>query len=182
MESLEQIQGMPPGMYHRYGVLDDDMEDEDDENAEHAGDFSNGAANSGPAGSAGIYSADMLVAGMAGLGVHDPAEPEVSLGSAGEEGETADSSGAAGQGNWSLLAHPGELSPWLGCARIHPGDADSTAANVVQGQMLDCLAATVQDNAPCWHQLFLLNLEFGVTAASHPAGAATWHLLPCIFL
>jgi hypothetical protein len=23
MDSLEQIQGMPPGMYHRYGVLDD---------------------------------------------------------------------------------------------------------------------------------------------------------------
>ena len=114
MESLEQIQGMPPGMYHRYGVLDDDMDDDDDENPEHAENFSNGAGDTGAASSAGMYSADMLVAGMASLGVHDASESaEAAAGAQGpaEEGGGAagDGSGAAGQGKWSLLAHPGEL-------------------------------------------------------------------------
>lgn len=128
MESLEQIQGMPPGMYHRYGVLDDDMEDEDDDNAvDHAGGFDALAAAGGAGGAAaGIYSADMLVAGMAGLGVSDPSEGDEAAagagaaggdaagGVAGDEGEAAGSSGAAGQGNWSLLSHPGERGMILG--------------------------------------------------------------------
>jgi hypothetical protein len=110
MESLEQIQGMPPGMYHRYGVLDDDMEDDDDDNADHAGDFSDAAG-----GAVGMYSANMLVAGMASLGVHDTAAAASDAAdaagvAAGEGDEAGTSGGAAGQGNWSLLAHPGELS------------------------------------------------------------------------
>lgn len=119
MESLEQIQGMPPGMYHRYGVLDDDMEDEEDDSTEHAGDF--GSAAGANNGSGGIYNADLLVAGMAGLEVDDPAESSAdgangvaagaaaAGGAAGEGGSVAAESAAAGrQGTWSLMAHPGE--------------------------------------------------------------------------
>lgn len=110
MESLEQIQGMPPGVYHRYGVLDDDMEDDDDDNTDHAADFNDAAG-----GAVGMYSADMLVAGMASLGVHDTTAAasdaaDAAGGAAGEGDEAGTSGGAAGQGNWSLLAHPGELS------------------------------------------------------------------------
>ena len=108
MESLE-MQGMPPGMYHRYGVLDDDMDEEDDDNADHAGGFSNAAGSSG----AGVYTADMLVAGMAGLGVQDPDEAAEASGAAagqqGVEGAADGSNAPAGQGSWSLMAHPGEL-------------------------------------------------------------------------
>lgn len=119
MESLEQIQGMPPGMYHRYGVLDDDMEDEEDDSTEHAGDF--GSAASANSGSGGIYNADLLVAGMAGLEVDDPAESSAegadgaaagaaAAGSAAGEGGSAaaESAAAGGQAAWSLMAHPGE--------------------------------------------------------------------------
>lgn len=119
MESLEQIQGMPPGMYHRYGVLDDDMEDEEDDSTEHAGDF--GSAAGANSGSGGIYNADLLVAGMAGLEVDDPVESSAdgadgaaagaaaAGGAAGEGGSAAaESAAAGGQGTWSLMAHPGE--------------------------------------------------------------------------
>lgn len=101
MDALEQIQGVPPGMYHRYGVLDD-MDDDEDE--EHVGDFSN----------SGSYNADMLVAGMAGLGVDDPSEavqlPSTSGPGASGSGETEATAqeGGASISNWSLLAHPGE--------------------------------------------------------------------------
>jgi hypothetical protein len=135
MESLEPIQGMPPGMYHRYGVLDDDMEDDEDDSTEHAGDFSAGNNGSG-----GMYNADLLVAGMAGLGVHDSAELEagaaadVPAGASGEDGVAVDSSAAGGQGTWSLMAHPGECANGVmvvlvhgegvvGCARLGSGAA-----------------------------------------------------------
>jgi hypothetical protein len=107
MDALEQMQGMPPGMYHRYGVLDD-MEDEEDDSTEHIGEYN----------SSGVYSTDMLVADMAGLGVNDSSEAgERSSTSveaaAGVQGlEEGDGQGAADQGvavisSWSLLAHPG---------------------------------------------------------------------------
>jgi hypothetical protein len=120
MESLEPIQGMPHGMYHRYGVLDEDMEDDEDDSTEHAGDFSNSAGNNG---SGGMYNADLLVAGMAGLGVHDPAELEAdavadaAAGASGEDGVAVDSTAAGGQGNWSLMAHPGECAHGAPCMR-----------------------------------------------------------------
>lgn len=103
MDALEQIQGMPPGMYHRYGVLDDMDDDEDEEGtSEHIGEFNGNSA----------YNADMLVAGMAGLGVNDSAEASEQPGGA-EGGAVGSEDSAAGQGvggisNWSLLAHPGE--------------------------------------------------------------------------
>lgn len=119
MESLEQMQGMPPGMYHRYGVLDEDMDEDDEERAENAGGFSNGAGTSGT----GVYTADMLVAGMAGLGVQDNEDvaegDEAAAGK--QEGEAAadssSSSRPAGQGNWSLMAHPGELESCTAACR-----------------------------------------------------------------
>jgi hypothetical protein len=102
MDALEQMQGMPPGMYHRYGVLDD-MEDEEDDSTEHIGEYN----------SSGVYSTDMLVADMAGLGVNDSSEAgERSSTSveaaAGVQGlEEGDGQGAADQGvavisSWSL--------------------------------------------------------------------------------
>jgi hypothetical protein len=101
MDALEQIQGMPPGMYHRYGVLDDMDDDEDEPSREDMGDGF---------GSSGAYNADMLVAGMAGLGVSDAAEGGEQPGGA-EEGAGGSEEGGAGRGigNWSLLAHPGEV-------------------------------------------------------------------------
>lgn len=103
MESLEQIQAVAPGMYHRYGVLDD-MDDDDDEAADHIGEFNSNAA----------YNADMLVAGMAGLGVNDSEEEDeqqpaasAAAPAAGIEEEAAGSQGVGSIGNWSLLAHPG---------------------------------------------------------------------------
>eukprot|EP00882_Tetradesmus_deserticola_P007003 GHRQ01007375.1.p1 GENE.GHRQ01007375.1~~GHRQ01007375.1.p1 ORF type:complete len:640 (+),score=275.14 GHRQ01007375.1:966-2885(+) len=101
MDALEQIQGMPPGMYHRYGVLDDMDDDEDEPSREDMGDGF---------GSSGAYSADMLVAGMAGLGVTDAAEAGEQPAGA-EEGAAGSEEGSAGRGigNWSLLAHPGGL-------------------------------------------------------------------------
>lgn len=102
MDALEQIQGMPPGMYHRYGVLDDMDDDEDEPSREDMGDGFGGS---------GAYNADMLVAGMAGLGVSDAAEAGEQPGGA-EEGAAGGEEGGAGRGigNWSLLAHPGALS------------------------------------------------------------------------
>jgi hypothetical protein len=99
MDSLEQIQGMPPGMYHRYGVLDDMDDDEDEPSRE---DMADGFGGSG------AYNADMLVAGMAGLGVSDAAEGGEQPSGA-EEGAAGSEEGGAGRGigNWSLLAHPG---------------------------------------------------------------------------
>jgi hypothetical protein len=99
MDALEQIQGMPPGMYHRYGVLDDMDDDEDEPSREDMGDGF---------GSSGAYNADMLVAGMAGLGMSDAAEGGEQPGGA-EEGAAGNGDGGAGRGigNWSLLAHPG---------------------------------------------------------------------------
>lgn len=117
MESLEPISGMPPGMYHRYGVLDDDMEDEEEDSTEHAGDFGSGTSNS-RSGEAELETvtfsqmlAEELGGELGGLDVHDgaaAAEGGAAVGVQGEGGQAADS-GAAGQGNWSLMAHPGEL-------------------------------------------------------------------------
>ncbi|WIA10355.1 hypothetical protein OEZ85_010547 [Tetradesmus obliquus] len=102
MDALEQIQGMPPGMYHRYGVLDDMDDDEDEPSREDMGDGFGGS---------GAYNADMLVAGMAGLGVSDAAAAGEQPGGA-EEGAAGGEEGGAGRGigNWSLLAHPGATS------------------------------------------------------------------------
>lgn len=101
-------------MYHRYGVLDD-MDDDEDEAGEHSGDFSSNH----------IYSADMLVAGMAGLGVNDSTDemeqPAASAAdaAAGSEGEAAGGQNLGNIGNWSLLAHPGEVCVCCGKGYVH---------------------------------------------------------------
>lgn len=105
MDALEQIQGVPPGMYHRYGVLDDMDDDDDEPGGDHIGEFNSNNA----------YNADMLVAGMAGLGVNDSAEeaeqPAIGSPAGGTEAgdEAAGGQGGASISNWSLLAHPGGL-------------------------------------------------------------------------
>jgi hypothetical protein len=100
MDALEPIQGMPPGMYHRYGVLDDMDDDEDEPGGADMGDGFGGS---------GAYNADMLVAGMAGLGVSDDAAEGGEQPDGAEEGPAGSEEGGAGRGigNWSLLAHPG---------------------------------------------------------------------------
>jgi hypothetical protein len=105
---LEQMQGIQPGIYHRYGVLDDNDDDDDDEEEQRARDrrekFMMEAEYS-----SGAYSS-VLVAAMANMGIQDN---NGSSGSSGadegqQEGEQQGGQEGQGIGNWSLLAHPGE--------------------------------------------------------------------------
>ncbi|KAF8069431.1 DHC1 [Scenedesmus sp. PABB004] len=151
MDALEQIQGMPPGMYHRYGVLDD-IDDDDDEPGEPGPDAF-GSAPPGAAtgaGGAGDYNADMLVAGMAGLGVSDGPDGDGAAGAGAEPGAEAGAEGGAGGagiGNWSLLAHPGASSSAVDI----PGERsmEDDAVLLADDEEMGALsAATMQGGSP----------------------------------
>jgi hypothetical protein len=124
------MQGMPPGMIHRYGVLDDVDDDDDDDDDDDGGDGSSGSTGSGefsmamgtPCGAAATdavaaYSADALTTGMSGLELGDgdsgrSAEAGINGGrTAGDGACGGRPTSSSDMTNWSLMAHPGAAAP-----------------------------------------------------------------------
>ena len=102
------MQGIQPGIYHRYGVLDDNDDDDDDEEEQRARDRRDKFMMEAEY-SSGAYSS-VLVAAMANMGIQDNTGSSSSSPDEGQQ-ESEQQGGPSGQGigNWSLLAHPGEF-------------------------------------------------------------------------